>query len=183
MADVTWRAHPLYDGYEVSDDGQARSIDREVYVNHRGGYWRPLKGQPLKFSPHPRAGDMLYGCVSIEGKRINVGAHVLVCETFHGLKPSPRHEVRHLNGNAIDNRAENLAWGTHAENMQDMLRHGTHTNTNKTHCKRGHELTEDNIARHPKRPNNRWCLKCRVEANVRSHQRHMERLRQKRNAA
>lgn len=31
--------------------------------------------------------------------------------------------IRHLNGNRHDNRAANLAWGTHGENIRDQWRH------------------------------------------------------------
>lgn len=33
-------------------------------------------------------------------------------------------------------------------------------NANKTHCKRGHEFTPDNIYRQPSRPRSRSCLAC-----------------------
>ena len=32
---------------------------------------------------------------------------------------------RHLNGNPLDNRLENICWGTQQENAQDAIRHGT----------------------------------------------------------
>lgn len=51
--------------------------------------------------------------------------HQLVCETFHGQPPSATHEVRHLDGNRFHNGANNLAWGTRAENAADRVRHGT----------------------------------------------------------
>jgi hypothetical protein len=51
-------------------------------------------------------------------------AHVLVCETFHGERSSPGHEVAHKDGDPGNNRAENLRWSTHAENVADILRHG-----------------------------------------------------------
>jgi hypothetical protein len=35
-------------------------------------------------------------------------------------------ETRHLNGDPLDNRQENLAWGTHRENVMDSIRHGTY---------------------------------------------------------
>lgn len=33
--------------------------------------------------------------------------------------------VRHLDGNQANNRADNLAWGTHSDNYADRRRHGT----------------------------------------------------------
>lgn len=40
----------------------------------------------------------------------------LVCGAFQGPRPDG-HEVTHLNGDALDNRAENLVWRTPAEKM------------------------------------------------------------------
>jgi plasmid maintenance system antidote protein VapI len=34
-------------------------------------------------------------------------------------------ECRHLDGDPMNNRVENLTWGTRAENMHDRTRHGT----------------------------------------------------------
>ena len=52
-------------------------------------------------------------------------AHRLVLETYIGPCPKGM-ECRHLNGNRQDNRLDNLKWGTHSENQQDAVRHGTH---------------------------------------------------------
>ena len=54
--------------------------------------------------------------------------HKLVLETY--ISPCPTGlECRHLDGNPLNNNSDNLKWGTHIENMQDMARHGTR-NTN-----------------------------------------------------
>lgn len=53
--------------------------------------------------------------VRFEDRVINFLAHVVVCETFYGPQPSPRHQVRHLNGVKTDNRASNLRWATPRE--------------------------------------------------------------------
>lgn len=59
-----------------------------------------------------------------DGKPHTRGVHRLVLETFVGVRPSGM-QCRHLNGIKIDNRLKNLCWGTHSENSQDSIRHGT----------------------------------------------------------
>ena len=46
-------------------------------------------------------------------------------EAFCGPKPTPTHEVAHWDGICTNNRATNLRWATHAENVEDQRRHGT----------------------------------------------------------
>ena len=43
--------------------------------------------------------------------------HQLVCEAFHGPKPFPEAVVIHLDEDALNNRADNLKWGTQKENL------------------------------------------------------------------
>jgi hypothetical protein len=50
--------------------------------------------------------------------------HRLVVLSFYGIYPGKPY-VRHLNGNSLDNRFENLFWGTAYENYLDMVKHGT----------------------------------------------------------
>lgn len=47
----------------------------------------------------------------------NMKVHRLVCEAFHGPPPFPRAVVIHLDENALNNRPENLRWGTQKENL------------------------------------------------------------------
>jgi len=47
----------------------------------------------------------------------NYKMHRLVCEAFHGPSPEGKPVVIHLNENALDNRPENLKWGTQKENL------------------------------------------------------------------
>ncbi len=58
-------------------------------------------------------------------KRVRKYVHSLVLEAFRGPCP-PKMECRHLNGNRVDNRLDNLTWGTPSENNYDRVRHGTH---------------------------------------------------------
>lgn len=55
-----------------------------------------------------------------QGKKV---AH-LICATFHGPRPEG-YETAHLNGDSLDNRANNLAWKTRTENELDKIEHGT----------------------------------------------------------
>lgn len=50
--------------------------------------------------------------------------HVLIALTFIGPKPSPTHQVNHINANKLDNRASNLEWVTPKENIAHMIKAG-----------------------------------------------------------
>jgi hypothetical protein len=85
------------------------------------------------------------GHVSVRLGRGPAGlVHRLVCEAFHGPAPEGKPWALHRNGDAGDNRPENLYWGDREDNAQDMIRHGRHRNARKTHCKRNHEFTPEN---------------------------------------
>jgi hypothetical protein len=56
-------------------------------------------------------------------KRLHRGIHQLVCSAFHGQQVGM--EVRHLDGNQLNNAPHNLAWGTRQENSDDRIIHGT----------------------------------------------------------
>jgi hypothetical protein len=47
----------------------------------------------------------------------NIKVHRAVCEAFHGAPPFPRAVVIHLDENAVNNKPENLRWGTQKENL------------------------------------------------------------------
>lgn len=100
--------------YTISDQGAVRS------------YTRSWKGADLGGTVMA-TGYRSVGITAEPGGRARTHlVHRLVCHAFHGDPPSPEHtDVRHLNGDKLDNRAENLAWGTRSENMQDVVAHRT----------------------------------------------------------
>lgn len=55
-----------------------------------------------------------YG-ITYRGKSYKI--HRLVCEAFHGPQPDDRPVVIHIDENAMNNRPENLRWGTQKENL------------------------------------------------------------------
>ena len=86
--------------YSVSDDGKIRS-DRTGHILKpavsNAGYLR------------------VHFCVNGNGK--NASIHRLVAEAFVP-NPNMKPEVNHIDGNKLNNRAENLEWVTGAENKK-----------------------------------------------------------------
>jgi hypothetical protein len=60
----------------------------------------------------------------LDGKGTTKSVHRLVALAFLGPSPCPGHHVRHLDGDSLNNRAKNLAWGSAVENEADKRRHG-----------------------------------------------------------
>ena len=103
-----WRDIPGFPGYQVSNLGNARSLDR---MSHGRRY----KGRLLKPTPDERG---YFGCYPFG--RI----HRAVLLAFVG--PCPKGlEGRHRDGNKARNDVDNLVYGTHSENMMDRVEHGT----------------------------------------------------------
>lgn len=70
--------------------------------------------------------------IIVDGKRKRIATHRLVAGKFLPPRPSPSHEIRHLDGNKLNNHYTNLAWGTRKENAEDRERHGR-TSKGKKH--------------------------------------------------
>lgn len=123
MKEEIWKPIKGYEGYyEVSSLGRAKSLERMRW-NGRGSYISA--GRILKPSKNTsRSTPYYYVGLSRGGKTTSVSLSVLVCTAFHGPRPDniggdTDVECMHLNGDSLDNRAENLRWGTHTENMNE----------------------------------------------------------------
>jgi hypothetical protein len=148
MTDEEWRPIPGWPDYRISNVGRVLSL--------RQGEPRPLRPQ-LVGSYHR------VHLFRVDGHRL-VGVHQLVAAAFIGPCPDGQ-QVRHLDGDPLNNVPANLAYGTHADNMQDRLRHGRHPMASKTHCKRGHEFTAANTLRYR---GSRFCRKCRTARRLKT---------------
>jgi hypothetical protein len=114
-----WRAIPGFSDYEVSNLGRVRSW------RIKGNTTKPVI-EPRILRKYPSGFQQKYRSVKLykENKGHTISVHRLVLETFIGPKPEGQ-ETRHLNGISTDNRLDNLAYGTHTENMADQVLHGT----------------------------------------------------------
>jgi hypothetical protein len=150
----TWSPVPGYEGlYEVSDHGRVLSIRRRGTC---GGIVTPFMD---------KSGYPVVRLWAHNAKR-KFGVHQVVAMAFIGPCP-PGQEVRHLDGDSMNPRRSNLAYGTHAENMHDMAVHGTSQKGRlRSHCyKGGHVLTQENTYISPN--GRRFCRACRDAANER----------------
>lgn len=188
-----WLPVTGFDGYEVSDHGRVRSLDRQIWKAASGsgrssGYWMTRKGRVLKPGGGPTTSRpylfVQLGAGAGRSKRIAN----LVLESFVGPRPKGQ-LVRHLNDVKTDNRLVNLAWGTYEENYADAIRNGRHgmphlgaVNLAKTHCPKGHPLSGDNLYTRvkPDGRTERICLTCRREnGKVYDQKRYARRLAEK----
>lgn len=109
-----WRQIEGFPRYRVSNLGGAQRL------NHRGEW--VACAQCLNSSGYPTVVAVGEG-----GRKRQAATHIYVAETFIGPRPSPDHEVMHLDGSRTNNRVDNLRYGTRAENSRDAVKHGTHT--------------------------------------------------------
>lgn len=139
--------------YEVSELGMIRSVNRSVLQSN--GVLKKLKGKTL--SPQKLSNGYLYVNLWKQGTMTKKLVHRAVLETFTGI-PNNGNECRHKDGNKTNNHVENLQWGSHLENMQDLFSSNGHHNSRKSHCKRGHALSGLNLKMLP--DGRRNCLAC-----------------------
>jgi hypothetical protein len=120
---VEWREVPGFSGYRASNDGRIET-QWIRYRQKRGNLWVSvipyLNKDGYQVFNIPRA-------AAANGVRWVHKVHVFVCLAFHGL-PESGQEVRHFPDNCrTNNRADNLSWATHLENLADQKVHGTTT--------------------------------------------------------
>lgn len=114
------RSIPRYPYIQVWEDGTIKTTRQD----HAVGYLKANRSRNSVKPIHKQyRALMVYDAESKRQKWVYI--HKLVLLAFHGEKPSPQHQGRHINGNCQDNRACNLAWGTHTENHADRESHGS----------------------------------------------------------
>lgn len=125
-----WRDIPGFTGYQVSNDGRVRSC-RNTHGQLTSD-WHTLK--PILQSQTKRLTVNLAGQSGGKYRFAVKQVHQLVLLAFVGVQP-PGMQVRHLDGNPLNNNLSNLRYGTPKENGEDTARHGSLKGENNPHAK------------------------------------------------
>lgn len=110
---------PDFDGYRVSNHGVVQSD----WVNGPGGW---SHGQWHDLHPTDNRYGYFYVDLWRDGERHRRFIANLVLECFKGSRPEPEYEACHApDPDKSNNREDNLYWGTHQQNVDDMVAQGT----------------------------------------------------------
>jgi predicted XRE-type DNA-binding protein len=108
----------------AGDGGMAHSCSTGPWIDHE----RRLQAEPhlMKASVCTSGYPAFTIRLTATAKETQKTVHSAVAEAFLGAKPEGpgRIEVRHLDNNKQNNRAENLEWGTAKQNAEDRVRAG-----------------------------------------------------------
>jgi hypothetical protein len=102
-------------------------------------------GQIMKTGTQGKYGHQYLVKRGQTGKPEKFYIHRLVALAFIGQPPDGKPMIRHLDGNARNNRVDNLAWGSAAENSLDILEMGRSAQANKETCPKGHPYLGENL--------------------------------------
>lgn len=102
----TWKAIPGIEEYEASFSGLIRSVPRLDTIG------RKRKGVIISQFKGPFG--YLYVTLYIKGRRINRSVAKLVADAFLD-NPNSAKAVRHIDGDILNNRADNLRWNERKE--------------------------------------------------------------------
>lgn len=146
-----WAPIPGASRYKISNHGRVLSFR----VSKHG---REIKHRPN----YDGYASVVY--TNDDGRRVTRFVHRLVAEIFLPRPASNTHLVRHLDSDRSNPHVDNLAWGTDSQSVRDSVKAGTHAQSRKTHCPKGHPYSGDNLIQ---RPYGRFCRECQKDAQAR----------------
>lgn len=102
---MKWKNIPGYPGFQLSKEGKIRRIFKQNIQTTKDGKYQRVRVKRKDGT--------------IEKKNL----HRLMCLTFKG-KPKKGQVAMHLDNDGLNNREENLKWGTQSENVKQAYREG-----------------------------------------------------------
>lgn len=126
IAEARALIEPLTDAAKVDEPGLAFDyfVTREGSVFSSNANWRGYGSRALTPTPNSH-GYLRVRFQMSDGRRKSAFVHKLVAAAFLPPKPEGADQIRHLDGNKLNNRADNLAWGDAKSNADDREKHGT----------------------------------------------------------
>lgn len=123
-----WRPVPIAPGYEASRDGQVRSL---------------LNGEPTVIGATPGPCGFLTFKPWVDGRPVSARVGTLVAAAWVGPRPAGS-EVRRLDGNPLNDRADNLAYGSRDDVRADHVARARRQEAAgaATHCECGHRFED-----------------------------------------
>ena len=116
MENETWIA--FANGYEVSNIGNVRSIDRVVQTAKQP---LKLKGRMLKPAIDKKGYKRV--AIMVDGKLTTLKVHRIVAKAFiDNVNDKP--QVNHIDGIKTNNHVSNLEWVNNSENVQHAFDNG-----------------------------------------------------------
>ena len=103
---MTFKVIPDYPDYEINEEGVVRNIKKQSILSTPVQHYKRVSLYK---------DGKLYGGLTV---------HSLVMSTFVGPLP-PGNQVRHLDGDPLNNTLSNLSYGTPTENQADRITHDT----------------------------------------------------------
>ncbi len=112
----TWKPVPSLPGVLASERGRLLLPPR--YAPLPNGGYRTYLPEPIEGVLTRSAKNAAHCYLALYARFYgNIRVHRAVCEAFHGPAPFEGAVVMHLDENSLNNRPENLKWGTQKENL------------------------------------------------------------------
>lgn len=105
-----WKVVPSAPWFLASSEGRVMVAPYQAEMPNGG--LRQYGGQPHFGVWNKQDGRFI---TVHKGRTYKIAA--LICEAFHGAKPTASSVCMHLDENAANNRPDNLSWGTQKENL------------------------------------------------------------------
>lgn len=115
---VEYRDIEGYPGYQASSEGDIWSRHISGGKGGIGSTWRKLR-------PRPDKDGYLSVTLFRDSKRKTMKVSHLILQAFVGPRPDGMEACHYPDSDITNNRPENLAWLTHAENIQHKIEMGT----------------------------------------------------------